>query len=47
MPAKKSLKQSTHPIPPKRVEKDNTQYDRKKEKKQLKEEVAKEFGGKN
>jgi len=29
------------------VEKDKTQYDRKKEKKKLKEEAEKEFGGKD
>jgi len=39
LPVKKSLRQATHPIPPKRVEPDKKKYDRQREKKRLRREV--------
>jgi hypothetical protein len=38
----KSLRQKTHPIPPKKVEKTKKDYDRKAEKRALKRSLEKE-----
>lgn len=40
---KRSLRQSTHPIPPERVEESQKQYDRRRTREETKEEVKREL----
>lgn len=45
-PFKKSLTSRSHPIPPKKIEKDKTKYDRSKEKENLRKAIEDSKDGK-